>query len=239
MPKSAPLSPFLTGISHRFFPPRGQCLGRGGWRPGPAQQSHFPGLQLLLRESCWYPTSQPVWARRWRGTGSPWGPPTWGWGCAWPFAGDGQRVFGGGLVASPLPVGSSELLQPHLCEHPVEQQPRHGVRGAACPCPEASVLTHPPPPHPQLVLYCHLHGSTTSSLSIFYVINSTKHLMRERTGDLGSCWVRERVDFNVTGSFKVGLHHAGASWAACGARGTGPPHRGHSATHSTHTWDQG
>ncbi|KAF1416260.1 Apical endosomal glycoprotein, partial [Spheniscus humboldti] len=54
-----------------------------------------------------------------------------------------------------------------------------------------------------LVLYCHLHGSTTSSLSIFYVINSTKHLMRERTGDLGSCWVRERVDFNVTGSFKV------------------------------------
>ncbi|NXF29971.1 AEGP protein, partial [Nyctibius bracteatus] len=54
-----------------------------------------------------------------------------------------------------------------------------------------------------LVLYCHLHGSATSSLSISYVASSTKHLVRERTGDLGSCWVRERVDFNVTGSFKV------------------------------------
>ncbi|KFU85340.1 Apical endosomal glycoprotein, partial [Chaetura pelagica] len=54
-----------------------------------------------------------------------------------------------------------------------------------------------------LVLYCHLHGSATSSLSISYVTRSTKHLMRERTGDLGSCWVRERVNFNVTESFKV------------------------------------
>ncbi|XP_068067764.1 apical endosomal glycoprotein isoform X3 [Anomalospiza imberbis] len=54
-----------------------------------------------------------------------------------------------------------------------------------------------------LVLYCHLHGSATSNLSISYVTNSTKHLMRERTGDLGSCWVRERVDFNVTDPFKV------------------------------------
>ncbi|NWT22031.1 AEGP protein, partial [Cardinalis cardinalis] len=54
-----------------------------------------------------------------------------------------------------------------------------------------------------LVLYCHLHGSATSSLSISYVTNSTKHLMRERTGDLGSCWVREKVDFNVTDPFKV------------------------------------
>ncbi|NWX38022.1 AEGP protein, partial [Notiomystis cincta] len=54
-----------------------------------------------------------------------------------------------------------------------------------------------------LVLYCHLHGSATSSISIFYVTNSTKQLMRERTGDLGSCWVRERVDFNVTYPFKV------------------------------------
>ncbi|NXG02154.1 AEGP protein, partial [Sakesphorus luctuosus] len=54
-----------------------------------------------------------------------------------------------------------------------------------------------------LVLYCHLHGSATSSLSISYVTNSTKHLVKERTGDLGSCWVRERVDFNVTQAFKV------------------------------------
>ncbi|NXN36921.1 AEGP protein, partial [Rhinoptilus africanus] len=54
-----------------------------------------------------------------------------------------------------------------------------------------------------LVLYCHLHGSATSSLSISYVINSTKHLVRERMGDLGSSWVRERVNFNVTESFKV------------------------------------
>uniref|UniRef100_A0A8B9NBZ6 MAM domain containing 4 n=1 Tax=Accipiter nisus TaxID=211598 RepID=A0A8B9NBZ6_9AVES len=77
-------------------------------------------------------------------------------------------------------------------------------------------------PHPQLVLYYHLHGSATSSLSISYVTSSTKHLVRERTGDLGSCWVRERVDFNTTESFKVGWCHAGASWPACGARGTGP-----------------
>ncbi|NXA80023.1 AEGP protein, partial [Thryothorus ludovicianus] len=54
-----------------------------------------------------------------------------------------------------------------------------------------------------LVLYCHLHGSATSNLRISYVTNSTKHLMRERTGDLGSFWVRERVDFNVTDPFKV------------------------------------
>ncbi|XP_010183936.1 PREDICTED: apical endosomal glycoprotein, partial [Mesitornis unicolor] len=54
-----------------------------------------------------------------------------------------------------------------------------------------------------LVLYCHLHGSPTSSLSISYVVNSVQHLVRERTGDLGSCWVRERVDFNVTTSFKI------------------------------------
>ncbi|XP_049688273.1 apical endosomal glycoprotein [Accipiter gentilis] len=54
-----------------------------------------------------------------------------------------------------------------------------------------------------LVLYCHLHGSATSSLSISYMTSSTKHLVRERTGDLGSCWVRERVDFNTTESFKV------------------------------------
>ncbi|XP_009469779.1 PREDICTED: apical endosomal glycoprotein [Nipponia nippon] len=54
-----------------------------------------------------------------------------------------------------------------------------------------------------LVLYCYLHGSTTTHLSISYVIKSTKYLVRERMGDLGSCWVRERVDFNVTDSFKV------------------------------------
>ncbi|KAM6047403.1 LOW QUALITY PROTEIN: apical endosomal glycoprotein [Theristicus caerulescens] len=54
-----------------------------------------------------------------------------------------------------------------------------------------------------LVLYCYLHGSTTANLSISYATKSTKYLVRERTGDLGSCWVRERVDFNVTESFKV------------------------------------
>uniref|UniRef100_A0A8B9DUB8 MAM domain containing 4 n=1 Tax=Anser cygnoides TaxID=8845 RepID=A0A8B9DUB8_ANSCY len=54
-----------------------------------------------------------------------------------------------------------------------------------------------------LVLYCHLHGSATSSLSISYMTNTTEQLVRERTGDTGSCWVRERVDFNVTESFKV------------------------------------
>ncbi|KAM6316011.1 apical endosomal glycoprotein [Podargus strigoides] len=62
-----------------------------------------------------------------------------------------------------------------------------------------------------LVLYCHLHGSTTSSLSISYVTNSTKHLVRERMGDLGSCWVRERVVFNVTESFKVLIEGAAGS----------------------------
>ncbi|XP_068771412.1 apical endosomal glycoprotein isoform X2 [Struthio camelus] len=54
-----------------------------------------------------------------------------------------------------------------------------------------------------LVLYCHLHGSATSSLSIYYVTASTKKLLRERTGDLGAYWVRERVEFNVTETFKV------------------------------------
>ncbi|NXN99030.1 AEGP protein, partial [Rhinopomastus cyanomelas] len=54
-----------------------------------------------------------------------------------------------------------------------------------------------------LVLYSHLHGSATSSLNISYVINSTKHVVRERTGDLGNCWVRDRVVFNTTESFQV------------------------------------
>ncbi|XP_067164971.1 apical endosomal glycoprotein [Apteryx mantelli] len=54
-----------------------------------------------------------------------------------------------------------------------------------------------------LVLYCHLHGSANSSLSIYYVTASTKTLLRERTGDLGAYWVRERVEFNVTEAFKV------------------------------------
>ncbi|NXJ95644.1 AEGP protein, partial [Corythaixoides concolor] len=62
-----------------------------------------------------------------------------------------------------------------------------------------------------LVLYCHLHGSATSSLSISYVINATKYLVRERTGDLGSCWVRERVDFNVTERFQVLIEGAAGS----------------------------
>uniref|UniRef100_A0A8C8E5X5 MAM domain containing 4 n=1 Tax=Otus sunia TaxID=257818 RepID=A0A8C8E5X5_9STRI len=38
---------------------------------------------------------------------------------------------------------------------------------------------------------------------------SLPQLVRERTGDLGSLWVRERVDFDVTESFKVGWHRAG------------------------------
>ncbi|NWI66119.1 AEGP protein, partial [Todus mexicanus] len=54
-----------------------------------------------------------------------------------------------------------------------------------------------------LVLYCHLHGSATSKLSISYMTGSTKYLVRERTGDLGNFWVRERVDFNVTETFQV------------------------------------
>ncbi|XP_027665428.2 apical endosomal glycoprotein isoform X1 [Falco cherrug] len=62
-----------------------------------------------------------------------------------------------------------------------------------------------------LVLYYHLHGSATSSLNISYVTGSTKHLVRERMGDLGSCWVRERVDFNVTGIFKVLIEGAAGS----------------------------
>ncbi|NXP53011.1 AEGP protein, partial [Heliornis fulica] len=54
-----------------------------------------------------------------------------------------------------------------------------------------------------LVLYYHLHGSATSSLSISYVTNFTKHLVVERRGELGSSWVRERVNFNVAENFKV------------------------------------
>ncbi|KAI1232004.1 hypothetical protein IHE44_0007048 [Lamprotornis superbus] len=78
----------------------------------------------------------------------------------------------------------------------------------------APALRASPPPQPQLVLYCHLHGSPTSKLSIFYMTNFTKHLMRERTGDLGSCWVRERVDFNSTDPFKVLVE------GVAGSRGT-------------------
>uniref|UniRef100_A0A8C3D5M3 Uncharacterized protein n=1 Tax=Corvus moneduloides TaxID=1196302 RepID=A0A8C3D5M3_CORMO len=74
------------------------------------------------------------------------------------------------------------------------------------------------PMHRRLVLYYHLHGSATSNLSISYVTNSTKNLMRERTGDLGSCWVRERVDFIVTVPFKVGWCCAVGSWAVSGVR---------------------
>lgn len=58
-------------------------------------------------------------------------------------------------------------------------------------------------------------------------------------GDLGSFWVRERVVFNMTKSFKVGWHCAGESWAACRAKDRGPPHRGQRATPSMHPWDQG
>ncbi|XP_062447283.1 apical endosomal glycoprotein [Rhea pennata] len=54
-----------------------------------------------------------------------------------------------------------------------------------------------------LVLYCYLHGSATSSLSIYYVTAAGKKLLRERTGDLGAYWVREKVEFNVTETFKV------------------------------------
>ncbi|KAM8796695.1 apical endosomal glycoprotein [Eudromia elegans] len=53
-----------------------------------------------------------------------------------------------------------------------------------------------------LVLYCHLRGSA-ASLSIYSVTASATELLRERTGDLGACWVRERVEFNATEPFKV------------------------------------
>uniref|UniRef100_A0A669Q3Y4 MAM domain containing 4 n=1 Tax=Phasianus colchicus TaxID=9054 RepID=A0A669Q3Y4_PHACC len=86
-----------------------------------------------------------------------------------------------------------------------------GVR-TLCPCSALTATTRP-----QLVLYCHLHGSATSSLSISYVINSTEHLVRERTGDTGNCWIRERVDFNLTESFKV------AASTSTAPRQGGPP----------------
>uniref|UniRef100_A0A8B9CKU2 MAM domain containing 4 n=1 Tax=Anser brachyrhynchus TaxID=132585 RepID=A0A8B9CKU2_9AVES len=114
-------------------------------------------------------------------------------GLPWPFAWGEQQVWGW-LVASPAPAGSTELLQPHLCEHPM------GRGGSVLLLSSPGLLTTTP--RLQLVLYCHLHGSATSSLSISYMTNTTEQLVRERTGDTGSCWVRERVDFNVTESFK-------------------------------------
>ncbi|XP_064379614.1 apical endosomal glycoprotein [Dromaius novaehollandiae] len=54
-----------------------------------------------------------------------------------------------------------------------------------------------------LALYCHLHGSAASNLSIYYVTASAKVLLRERTGELGASWVRERVEFDVPETFKV------------------------------------
>lgn len=124
----------------------------------------------------------------------------WGWGCDWPLLGMGIRFLGVvwwhlwcllGALNSSRPLwdagGCVLALRAHL------------------------------PPHPQLVLYCHLHGSATSNLSISYVTSSTKRLMRERMGDLGSSWVRERVDFNVTEPFKVEWCCAEGSWAAPGS----------------------
>lgn len=116
-------------------------------------------------------------------------------GLPWPLAWGEQQVWGW-LVASPAPAGSTELLQPHLCEHPM------GCGGSVLLLSSQGLLTTTP--RLQLVLYCHLHGSATSSLSISYMTNSTEQLVRQRTGDTGNCWVRERVDFNVTESFKVG-----------------------------------
>ncbi|XP_024997192.3 apical endosomal glycoprotein isoform X1 [Gallus gallus] len=79
----------------------------------------------------------------------------------------------------------------------------HTVAGGAVSVARLSSPTFQATNSCSLVLYCHLHGSATSSLRISYVINSTEHLVRERTGDTGSCWVRERVDFNLKESFKV------------------------------------
>uniref|UniRef100_A0A8C3JDD9 MAM domain containing 4 n=1 Tax=Calidris pygmaea TaxID=425635 RepID=A0A8C3JDD9_9CHAR len=97
-----------------------------------------------------------------------------------------------------------------------------GIPGGCVPLPRVLGLTHSPS-SPQLVLYCHLHGSATSSLSISYVINSTKYLVRERMGDLGSSWVRERVDFNVTKQFKVGWGQGTQGTCCAGASPTPPP----------------
>ncbi|NWI13541.1 AEGP protein, partial [Crypturellus soui] len=54
-----------------------------------------------------------------------------------------------------------------------------------------------------LVLYCHLHGSATGRLSVYSVTASTKELLQEHMGDLGACWVRERVEFNMAQPFRV------------------------------------
>ncbi|XP_027559169.1 apical endosomal glycoprotein isoform X4 [Neopelma chrysocephalum] len=81
----------------------------------------------------------------------------------------------------------------------VDSAPNTGASGTA----QLSSPTFQATNSCSLVLYCHLHGSASSNLSIFYVTNSIKQLVRERTGDMGSCWVRERVDFNVTEAFKV------------------------------------
>uniref|UniRef100_A0A8C3NJS1 Uncharacterized protein n=1 Tax=Geospiza parvula TaxID=87175 RepID=A0A8C3NJS1_GEOPR len=134
------------------------------------------------------------------------------WDVSWDLGGTGWGAKPRG--APPLSWGTAPWPEHEVGSKNLSLEPPQGMMWGLC----APALRAHPPPNLQLVLYCHLHGSATSSLSISYVTNSTKHLMRERTGDLGSCWVRERVDFNVTDPFKVGCCCAGGSWAAPGVQ---------------------
>lgn len=56
----------------------------------------------------------------------------------------------------------------------------------------------------QLVLYVHLHGSSSNSLNVYVQTAEALQLVWSRTGDLGGYWFRERVDFQVAQAFKVG-----------------------------------
>lgn len=63
-------------------------------------------------------------------------------------------------------------------------------------------------PIPQLVFYFYLHGSEAGSLQLLLQTQGPRAaqastLLRNRRGDLGAAWVRDRVDFWSAHPFRV------------------------------------
>lgn len=230
MPDLAPLSPFLTSPAG-FFLHVGSTSATGASSLARLSSPTFQATNSCSVSHSQDPVSQTVWAWWWWGTGSPAvGTPAWGWGCSWPFAGDKQWVFEGGLLATVVPVGRSELFQPHLCEHPVRQQPCHGVQGGCMPLPWGFRAFSPPPSpartvlpppwlghqQPQHLLHDQLHqapgeGEDRGPGQLLGPGESGLQHNRELQGRLVPCWGK----------------------LAC-LRG-----EGHRATPSMHPWDQG
>ncbi|XP_039200779.1 apical endosomal glycoprotein [Crotalus tigris] len=68
----------------------------------------------------------------------------------------------------------------------------------------SSPVLAPDTPQPcYLVLYLHLHGSSSNSLNVYSQTAEALRLVWSRTGDLGSYWFREKVDFTEAKKFKI------------------------------------